>query len=80
MLSDYDKDTEEDSGFFDREGNCGACSYPDCGCSCDCGICPPKDYSMYYMYYEEPDVDELQENQDFAQDDDYRDYRDECDD
>jgi len=46
------------------EGNCGACSDPDCPCSCACGMCEPK-------YYDEPDVDELQENQDFAHDDDY---------
>lgn len=73
MLSDYDKDTEEDSGFFDGEGDCGACSDPYCGCSCACGKCPIKDYS----FYDEPDVDELQENQDFAQDD--VDYGDESD-
>lgn len=73
MLSDYDKDTEEDYGFFDGEGGCGACSDPYCGCSCACGKCPIKDYS----FYDEPDVDELQENQDFAQDD--VDYGDESD-
>lgn len=57
--------------------DCGACSDPYCGCSCACGRCPMKDYSFYS---DEPDVDELQENQDFAQDDDYQDYGDVCDD
>lgn len=47
-----------------NEGTCGACSDPDCPCNCACGMCEPK-------YYDEPDVDELQENQDFAHDDDY---------
>ena len=62
------EDIEEEIGE-----DCGACSDPDCGCSCACGRCPAKDYS----FYDEPDVDELQENQDFAQDDvDYGDYGD----
>lgn len=65
------EDIEEE--IVDWEGDCGACSDPYCGCSCACGKCPIKDYS----FYDEPDVDELQENQDFAQDD--VDYGDESD-
>lgn len=64
------------SVFDESNANCGACSDPDCPCSCACGMCPAKDYS----FWDEPDVDELQENQDFAQDDDYQDYGDVCDD
>ena len=65
------------SVFDENNDSCRACSDPDCPCSCCCGMCPVKDYSFYD---EEPDVDELQENQDFAQDDDYQDYGDVCDD